>query len=159
MKRFMLDTNAASELMKENPALVRRVVAAPMASLCISAISEGGLLFAQAKRPKARRLHRAVREFLRRVDVLPSSAVAEHYGVVRADLARYGKTHAPLDLLIATHALSVGAVLVTVLSGCRSAGRGLDGLNPASVLSPESGAREIPGHPGTALKKLPACAD
>lgn len=27
MKRFMLDTNAASELMKENPALVRRVVA------------------------------------------------------------------------------------------------------------------------------------
>lgn len=107
------------------------------------------MLFAQAKRPKARRLHRAVREFLRRVDVLPwDSAVAEHYGVVRADLARYGKTHAPLDLLIATHALSVGAVLVTVLSGCRSAGRGLDGLNPASVLSPESGARRDPRPPG-----------
>ncbi len=110
----MLDTNAASELMKENPAVVRRVVAAPMASLCISAISEGELLFGLAKRPEARRLHRAVREILRRVDVLPwDSAVAEHYGVVRADLARHGKTLAPLDLLIAVHALSVGAVLVT----------------------------------------------
>ena len=32
---------------------------------------------------------------------------------VRANTQRQGKTLAPLDLLIATHALSVGAVLVT----------------------------------------------
>ena len=53
-------------------------------------------------------------EFLRRVDVLPwDSAVAERYGNVRADMERQGKTLAPLDSLIAAHALSVGAVLVT----------------------------------------------
>lgn len=114
MKRTMLDTNTVSNLLKEHPTVVRRVVAVPMASLCISSITEGELLFGLAKRPDAKRLHLAVREFLRRVDVLPwDSAVAECYGTVRADMARQGKILAPLDLLIATHALSADAVLVT----------------------------------------------
>lgn len=114
MKRYMFDTNTVSYLIKEHPAVVRRVVAAPMASLCISAITEGELLFGLAKRPEAKRLHRAVRELLRRVDVLPwDSVIAERYGTVRADMAHQGKILAPLDLLIAAHALSVGAVLVT----------------------------------------------
>ncbi len=71
MKHYMLDTNTVSHLIKAHPAVARRVVAAPMAALCISAITEGELLFGLAKRPDAHRLHRAVREFLRRVDVLP----------------------------------------------------------------------------------------
>ena len=110
----MLDTNTVSHLLREHPSVARRVVAVPMASLCISAITEGELLFGLAKRPAAKQLHVAVREFLRRVDVLPwDSTAAEHYGTVRADMARQGKVLAPLDLLIATHALSVDAVLVT----------------------------------------------
>jgi len=110
----MLDTNTVSHLLKGYPAVARRVVAAPMPSLCISAITEGELLFGLAKRPEAKRLHTAVRELLRRVDVLPwDSATAERYGPVRADMERRGKTLAPLDLLIATHALRTGAVLVT----------------------------------------------
>lgn len=114
MKRYMLDTNTASHLLRNHPIVARRVVAAPMASLCISVITEGELLFGLAKRPDAKQLHLAVREFLRRVDVLPwESATAECYGMVRADMARHGKVLAPLDLLIAAHALSVGAVLVT----------------------------------------------
>lgn len=110
----MLDTNTVSHLIKEHPAVVRQVVAAPMAALCISAITEGELLFGLAKRPDAKRLHLAVWEFLRRVDVLPwDSTVAEHYGIVRAGMERQGMILSPLDLLIATHALSIGAVLVT----------------------------------------------
>lgn len=114
MTWYMLDTNTVSHLIKAHPAVVQRVVAAPMASLCISAITEGELLFGLAKRPDAKRLHLAVRELLRRVDVLPwNSSAAERYGRVRADMAKDGKALAPLDLLIATHALAVGAVLVT----------------------------------------------
>ena len=114
MKRYMLDTNTVSHLIKEHPAVVRRVVAAPMAPLCVSAITEGELLFGLAKRPDAKRLHLAVRELLRCVDVLPwDSAIAERYGTVRVNVERQGKILAPLDLLIATHALGVGAVLVT----------------------------------------------
>lgn len=114
MKLYMLDTNMVSHLLKEHPDVTRRVVAVPMASLCISAITEGELLFGLAKRSEAKRLHLVVREFLRRVDVLPwDSAAAAQYGMVRADLARLGKLLAPLDLLIAAHALCKGAVLVT----------------------------------------------
>jgi tRNA(fMet)-specific endonuclease VapC len=114
MKRYMLDTNTVSHLLREHPAVARHVVAVPMASLCISAITEGELLFGLAKRPNAKRLQVAVREFLRRLDALPwESTTAECYGLVRAAMARRGKVLAPLDLLIAAHALSVGAVLVT----------------------------------------------
>ena len=114
MKRYMLDTNTVSHLLKEHPAVVRRVVAAPMAVLCVSAITEGELFFGLAKRPDATRLHLAVEQFLRRVDVLPwDSIAAKRYGKVRADMARQGKSLAPLDLLIAAHALGIDSVLVT----------------------------------------------
>ena len=114
MKHYMLDTNTVSHLIKGHSAVMRRVVAVPMASLCFSAITKGELLFGLAKRPDAKRLHNAVQELLRRVDVLPwDSVIAEHYGTVRATMERQGKILAPLDLLIAAHALSVDAVLVT----------------------------------------------
>lgn len=110
----MLDTNTVSHLLREHPALARRVVAVPMASLCISAVTEGELLFGLAKRPDAKRLHLAVREFLRRVDVLPwDSSVTGHYGAVRAAMERQGRILAPLDMMIAAHALGMGAVLLT----------------------------------------------
>jgi tRNA(fMet)-specific endonuclease VapC len=110
----MLDTNTVSHLLKEHPNVARRLVAVPMANLYVSAITEGELLFGLAKRPNAKRLQLAVHEFLRRVDTLPwDSTVTQHYGSVRADMQRQGKILAPLDLLIATHALSVDAILVT----------------------------------------------
>ena len=112
--RYMLDTNMVSHLIKAHPAVVRRVTTVPMASLCISAITEGELLFGLAKRPAAKQLHLAVREFLKRVDVLPwDSSVAEHYGTVRANMERQGKVLGSLDMLIGAHALNLGAVLVT----------------------------------------------
>jgi tRNA(fMet)-specific endonuclease VapC len=114
MKRYMLDTNTVSYLLRGHLAVVRRVVEAPMAALCISAITEGELLFGLVKRPEARRLQIAVQEFLRRVDVLPwNSAIADFYGISRVDLESQGKTLAPLDLLIASHALGADAVLVS----------------------------------------------
>ena len=114
MSQYMLDTNTVSHLVKQHPAVALRLVAAPIASVCISAITEGELLYGLAKRPDATRLHSAVRELLRCVDVLPwDSPVAERYGAVRAALERKGKSLAPLDLQIAAHALSVGAILVT----------------------------------------------
>ena len=112
--RYMLDTNTVSHLLKKHPAVARRVVAAPITSLCISAITQGELLFGLAKRPDATALHAAVREFLRRVDVLPwDAATSEVYGPARAAAQREGSVLAPMDLLIGSHALSIGAVLVT----------------------------------------------
>ena len=112
--RYMLDTNTVSHLLKKHPAVARRVVAVPITALCISAITQGELLFGLAKRPDATALHEAVREFLRRVDVLPwDAATSEVYGTARTASQREGRVLAPMDLLIGAHALSIDAVLVT----------------------------------------------
>jgi tRNA(fMet)-specific endonuclease VapC len=110
----MLDTNTVSHLVKQHPEVVRRVIDVPMASLCVSAITAGEMHFGLAKRPDSVRLRVAVTELMQRVDVLPwDSSAAEHYRSVRADLERAGRPLGSLDALIAAHALSVGAVLVT----------------------------------------------
>jgi tRNA(fMet)-specific endonuclease VapC len=110
----MLDTNTVSHLVKRHPSVRRRLEAAPMTALCISAITAAELRFGLAKRPDAVGLHRAVGEFLLRVDVLPwDDSVSQRYGTERADMLRQGRVLAPLDMLIAAHALDAKAVLVT----------------------------------------------
>jgi tRNA(fMet)-specific endonuclease VapC len=114
MTRYMLDTNSVSHLLKNHPEVARRVVAVPITDLCISAITQGELLFGLARRPQAKALHEAVWEFLRRVDVLPwDTTTAQRYGTTRAATQREGRVLAPMDLLICTHALSIDAILVT----------------------------------------------
>lgn len=114
MKRYLLDTNIVSHLIKDHPVVSQRIVKVPMASLGISVITEAELYYGLAKRPEAKRLHLVVEEILKRVDVLPwDSAIVKNYGFIRVEMERQGKTLAPLDMLIAAHALSVDAVLVT----------------------------------------------
>lgn len=114
MTRYMLDTNAVSQVIKGHPAVTERMLSTPMAALCISAITEAELLYGLARRPEAKRLHKLVWEFLHRVETLSwSSHVASYYGATRAALEGDGKALAPLDLLIASHALKTSAVLVT----------------------------------------------
>jgi tRNA(fMet)-specific endonuclease VapC len=67
-----------------------------------------------AKRPQATALAKLVREFLRYTDILPwSDAIAPHYGTLRAAPEAKGVTIAPLDLMIAAHALAIDATLVS----------------------------------------------
>ena len=114
MKRYMQGINTVSHLLRRHSAVARRIVAVPMTALCISAITKEELLCGLARRPDAKRLHDSVRAFLKRMDVLPWDwAIAERHGDERAAMERQGKTLAPLDLLIATHALAAGAVVVT----------------------------------------------
>ena len=112
--RYMLDTNTVSSLIKKNPVVSRRIASLPMERLCLSVISESELLYGLAKKPHAKSLHLAVQEFLKRVDVLVwDTDVAEHYGVLRAELEAQGAVLGALDMQIAAHASQLGAVLVT----------------------------------------------
>ena len=62
--RFMLDTNIASYVVRgPGAALAARLVAVPMAQLCVSSITQAELLHGLARRPGATSLHKAVREF------------------------------------------------------------------------------------------------
>ena len=114
VKRYMLDTNIVSLLIRRQSTLVERVQDHSMSSLCVSAITAGELAFGLARRPEVTRLKIVVDEFLLRVDVLPwDGAIAEVYGALRARMEIAGKNLAPLDRLIAAHALGAGTVLVT----------------------------------------------
>lgn len=121
MKRYLLDTNTVSFLIRMQSNVVRHVANLPIGSLSISAITEGELNFGLAKRPEAKRLHLLVHEFLLRVDVVPwDRAVANRYGILRAECERAGTSLAPMDLLIAAHALALGATLVSNDSAFRN---------------------------------------
>jgi tRNA(fMet)-specific endonuclease VapC len=112
--RYMLDTNIVSQLLREHPQVLTRVLATPMESLCISSITEGELLFGLANNPANSKLKQAVQELLRRVDSIAwDSVAARTYGEVRAQMQKLGKGIGNLDLLIASHAIAIDAILVT----------------------------------------------
>jgi len=111
---YLLDTSAVSLLMRGDAGYARKIVSVPMSALKISSITEGELFFGLAKRPDARRLHLAAKEFLKRVDVVSwDSNAARCYGKLRAAMEKEGAVMGALDLLIAAHAISLKAVLVT----------------------------------------------
>jgi len=59
-----------------------------------------------------------VKEFLEIFGVLDfSHDAARHYGEIRAEFERKGASIGPLDLLIAAHARSMGATLITANVG------------------------------------------
>ncbi len=113
--RYLLDTNAASFVIKGNfPRVRERLLKVPMAEVGISTVTEAELRFGVARKPEAVKLRIAVEEFLLRVEALSwDSEAAQQYAQVRAELERTGKPMGNLDLMIAAHALSAQLVLVT----------------------------------------------
>jgi len=124
---YLLDTNIASDAIKGEPVLVReRLVALPMRSVSVSAITQGELLYGVAKRGHSAALSALVHEFLIRVEVLPWTAeVANVYGVLRAACARRGVALSALDMMIAAQAVAAGAVLMTRDKAFDHVGEGL----------------------------------
>ena len=114
MAIYLLDTNTISLLLRGNAGVVKHLQKQPMSEICLSAVTEGELLFGLARRPQALALHQAVHAFLQRAQVLPwDSACAAVYGQERAKLQSKGLSLSALDMMIAAHAKAVGAVLVT----------------------------------------------
>lgn len=112
---YLLDTNAASAIMTGHPPRVRqRVARLADAQVAISVVTEAELRFGAVRRSEATRLRGVIEEFLRRTLTLPwDSEAASHYAHIRAAIERTGHSMAHPDLMIAAHARSVGATLVT----------------------------------------------
>jgi tRNA(fMet)-specific endonuclease VapC len=111
---YMLDTNIVSFLLRGNERASRCLAQTPPAEVAISVITEAEIEYGLARRPQAVRLRRAVDEFLRRATVVDwRREDARCYGALRARLEKEGTSIAAHDLLIATHALRLDAVLVS----------------------------------------------
>jgi tRNA(fMet)-specific endonuclease VapC len=113
---FLLDTNTVSYIVNGNSQAARvhldRLRSDEVA--CISAITEAEMLYGLEKKPDARRLHLATKHLLSKLEVFPwRSQEARVFGTLRARLEASGKTLGPMDMLIAAHAISLNAILIT----------------------------------------------
>lgn len=113
--RYLLDTNTASYLIKGNfPRVRQRLGRLAMSEVGISAVTEAELRFGADRLPTAARMRLAVTEFLEPIIVLAwDSPAAEQYAQLRTALERSGTPMGNLDMMIAAHALAIGAVLVS----------------------------------------------
>lgn len=109
---LMLDTNAVSALVKGQASRLAALL--DKQAFCISAITEAELRFGLARRPVNRDLRRIVEQFLATVTVKHwDSDCAHRHALLRTDLETRGTPLAPMDLLIATHALAENCTLAS----------------------------------------------
>jgi tRNA(fMet)-specific endonuclease VapC len=110
----MLDTNILSDLIR-NPQgkAARRIAKVGEDNLCTSIIVAAELRYGCEKSGSAK-LRRAVEDLLGEIAVLPFEAPADaDYGAIRAQLETAGTPIGGNDLLIAAHARTLGATIVT----------------------------------------------
>jgi tRNA(fMet)-specific endonuclease VapC len=130
----MLDTSVCIDLLRgEAPALAAALPRHRGGSILVSSITVAELRFGEARRTN-RRHTRAVDDLLAPFEVAAfDAAAALAYGPLRAALEGAGRPIGPLDTLIAAHALSVGA---TVVTGNLREFRRVPGLRSLATLPP-----------------------
>ena len=111
----LLDTDTASYLIKGRaPAAEARLAALPPDAIGISAVTRAELMYGLKKLPPAHRLNTVVRQFLTLTHAHAWGAgAADWHANIRHQLTGAGQPIGEMDLTIAAHALSLGAVLVT----------------------------------------------
>ena len=112
--KYLLDTDTCIYVINERPApVIAQFRKHPLGDIGVSSITAAELSFGVAKSRSARN-REALAAFLMPLEVAPFDAQAAlTYGEIRTDLEKRGSPIGPLDLLIAAHALSIGAILIT----------------------------------------------
>jgi tRNA(fMet)-specific endonuclease VapC len=112
---YLLDTNICIYLINERSSRVlEKLVSLDPAEVAISSVTLAELQYGVEKSEARERNAKALDMFVVPMEVLPFDAdAARAYGGVRADLERRGKPIGGMDLMIAAHALSARATLVT----------------------------------------------
>lgn len=113
--RYMLGTNMVRQVVSGRSAnALAKIQAIPANEICVSVVTYAKSMFGLRRQPKATAIAWSNERFYAETEVLPyTTATAETYGQLRAEMENMGRPLGPLDMLIAAHALSVGATLVT----------------------------------------------
>ena len=112
---YMLDTDTCIFILRRSiPALLSRIQSVPLHEQAISVVTLAELLYGVQESSKKKANQAGVDALVRHVTVMewPAKA-AEHYAEIRADLRRKGQSIGANDLMIAAHARSEGAIVVT----------------------------------------------
>lgn len=115
MTRFLLDTSVCIDVIRGRaPGLPGRLRRRKIGTVGISAITLAELRYGVARSSDPERNLVALAHVLAPLVVEPfGDEAASMYGEVRPALERSGTPIGPLDTLIASHALALGAALVT----------------------------------------------
>jgi tRNA(fMet)-specific endonuclease VapC len=111
---FLLDTNICIYALKQNQAVLKRLLAERPIDVALSVITEGELRTGAAKSLSAAKTTHLLENFLRPLSILEfTSDDARTYAKIRARLERAGTPIGPLDTLIAAQAVSRALTLVS----------------------------------------------
>ena len=115
MAVYMLDTDTCSYIMKRShPKLLKKIQSLPMAEQVVSVVTMAELLYGAKLSAKPKQAVEAYDAFIKHFAVMHwTQEAAEHYADISADLKRRGEMIGANDLLIAAHARSISAILVT----------------------------------------------
>lgn len=113
--KYMLDTNICIYIIKQKPQkVINRFRQAKVSEIGVSSITLSELEYGVIKSANPEQNKLALTQFVAPIEIPAyDDAAAQHYGRVRAYLERQGTPIGSLDLLIAAHALSLNAVLIT----------------------------------------------
>lgn len=111
----MLDTDMASYVIKgPSPEVSARLAEISPSMVCVSVMTRAELMYGLKLLPEGHRSQLGVRQFLRLVRVLAwDRDAADYYAEIRHQLVASDQAIGEMDMMIAAHSLSVGAVLVT----------------------------------------------
>jgi tRNA(fMet)-specific endonuclease VapC len=112
---YMLDTDTLSYIIKGKPASTRlRFVEIEPSQVAISSIVRHEIQFGLKKLPRFHSLHRRTETFLAHITVLAWDADAADLGAeIRYRMRIQGTPLPEMDIMIAAHAMSLNATLVT----------------------------------------------
>lgn len=109
----MLDTDISSYIIRRRPEALVEHFERHADAICVSVITAAELRFGVEK-SKSAKLADLVENYLERLSILDwTNAVTPHYARIRAALEQLGKPIGNADLMIAAHAASEGATVVT----------------------------------------------
>lgn len=113
--KLMLDTNICIYLIKQQPpSIIERFLAHPVGDIGISSITAAELAYGVSKSRHASKNRHALEQFFVPLQVAGfDQAAAWSYGRLREQLEAKGTPIGSMDMLIAAHALSLGARLVS----------------------------------------------
>ena len=125
--KFLLDTDICIYLIKKNPpSVLKRLQACHTGDVGVSAITAAELRYGADKSQRPKQNHEGLDLFFAPLEIAAfDEPAAIAYGAIRAQLESAGRLIGPLDMLIAAHAKSLGATLVTNNSGEFKRVRGL----------------------------------
>ena len=113
--KYFLDTNICIYLIKRKPlSLIHKFTAYQIGDIGISSITAAELQFGVQKSQRSQQNQRALEQFFMPLTIAEFNVEASVvYGKIRAHLEQQGTPIGALDTLIAAHAMSLNATLIT----------------------------------------------